>query len=86
MLKISDFFKRIQNTYTQELFIRSVIIAAIKKYAHFDVSTESIHFKSSTVILKGVTATQKSQIFIKKKQILDEIHSVEMKKHITDIA
>jgi hypothetical protein len=85
MFNIAGFFKRIQNTHTKELFIRSIIGAAIKKYTSNEVPIESITFNSSTVILKNVSQSLKSAIFVKKQSILKEINSEQTIRIVSDI-
>ncbi|MEK7641986.1 MAG: hypothetical protein AAB365_03280 [Patescibacteria group bacterium] len=85
MLKISEFFKRIQGKHSKELAVRSTVAEAIKKHARFDIPLEYIDFSSSTAILKGITAMQRSQIFIKKQTILSEINSQQSIRVVTDI-
>ncbi len=85
MLKISDFFKRIQNKYSQELYVRSVIQASLKKYINLEVPLESISFKSATIVLKGIPQVARSQIFIKKQTILDDIKANQDIRVVSDI-
>ena len=85
MLKISDFFKRIQNRHTQELFIRSVIQSALKSCAGVEVKIEAIRISSSTVTLKGVSQSERSQVFIKKQKIIDEINVGQTIRNIVDM-
>lgn len=85
MLKISEFFKRIQGKHAQKLLVHSVISSAIQKHAQFDISVENIDISSNTAILKGLTAMQRSQVFIKKQMILAEINSQQTVRVIADI-
>ena len=85
MLSISQFFKRIQNKHSKELFVRSVIQAAIKKYAGVEVLLEDITFGSSGVVLKNVSGAARSQVFIKKQAIIAEINAGQDIRHIGDV-
>ncbi len=85
MLKIADFFKRIQNKHSQELFIRSTIQASIKKYTKVELPIESISLKSGIVSLKGISQTARSQVFIKKQAIIEELNSTQTIRIVTDI-
>jgi hypothetical protein len=85
MLKISDFFKKIQNKHTQELFIRSIIQSALKSCAGIDVTIESIGINSGTVTLKGISQSERSQIFIKKHKIIEAINIGQTIRKVTDM-
>lgn len=85
MLNIGEFFKKIKNKHSQELFIRSTIKDVIKKHTKIELAIESISLKSSTVSLKGVSQTARSQMFIKKQIIIDEINAVQTIRKITDV-
>lgn len=85
MLNIGQFFKKIQNKHTKELFIRSVVKDVIQKYVGVEVPVESISFKSDTVVLQGVSQTAKSQIFIKKQAIVQEVNSKQNIRRIVDV-
>lgn len=85
MLKIADFFKKIQNKHSQELFIRSTIQTSIKKYTQVELPIESISIKSSSILLKGISQTERSQVFIKKQIIIQELNTIQKIRLITDI-
>lgn len=85
MLNIGQFFKKIQNKYTQEFFVRTVIKEQIQKYIGIVVPIEDISIKSGDVILKNISQTGRSQIYIKKQALLHGINSAQQSKKITDI-
>jgi hypothetical protein len=85
MFNISEFFKKIQNKQTQGLFVRQVVSDSIKKYAQFSASPEQIEYNSTTIILKNISSAQKSNIFIKKQQIISEINRQQSILFVTDI-
>lgn len=85
MLKISEFFKKIQSKHTQELFVRSIIQSILKKYLSIEVPVENISFKSDSIILKGISQVARSQIFIKKEFIIKDINIDQSIKKFSDI-
>lgn len=85
MLNISQFFKKIQNKYTQELFVRTVIQEQIKKHIGIAVPIEDITVKSGEVLLKNISQTGRSQIYIKKQALLQGINGAQQSKKIGDI-
>ena len=85
MLNIGQFFKKIQNKYTQELFIRTLIKEHIQKHIGIVIPVEDISFKSGDIILKNISQTARSQIFIKKQALLQRINEVQQAKKIGDI-
>ena len=85
MLSIKEFFKKIQGTRAKEYFIRSVVVAAVKKYSSVDVPIEAVSFSSSDVVLKGINQTARSVIFTKRTEIIKEINTVQSDRIITDI-
>ena len=85
MIGLKDFFKKIQNRHTTELFVRSVIQSSVKKHTGVEVSLDSISFSSSSVVLKDLSSGLKSAIFIKKNAILSDINSGQGNKVVTDI-
>ncbi len=85
MLKISEFFKKIQNRHTKELFVRSVVRDSLKKIVNVEVPVEAISFKSSIAVLKDVSQSARSQIFIKKQTIIQEINSLQSIRIVEDI-
>lgn len=85
MFNIGQFFKKAQNKHTQELFIRSTIKDAIQKQTNIEIPIEAISFTSQTLILKGISQGAKSQIFIKKQLILQEINTKQNIRKILDV-
>lgn len=85
MLNISQFFKKIQNKQAQENLVRSVVCDAIKTYARFEVDVDKIGFNSDAATIEGLTATQKTQIYIKKQAILAHVNNAQSVRIIRDI-
>lgn len=83
--KIGDFFKRIQNLHTKEIFVRTIIKESIKKTTSVDIPVENIVFSGSTASLKGISQAARSAIFIKKHKILEDINSSQDVRKIQDI-
>lgn len=85
MLNISQFFKKIQGKYNQEILLRSTIKEVIRSQSGVDVPLESINYKNGLVTLAGLTQTARSQVFIKKQAIIEQINSRQNTKTVTDI-
>jgi len=76
MFGISGFFKNIQNSFTKEVVLRSLIKQAIKKHTGADIPIENIVCKNGVVNLKNTNSSALSAIFIKKNQILSELKDI----------
>lgn len=85
MLNIGQFFKKIQDKYNQEILLRSTIKEAIRSQSGVDVPLESVNYKNGLVTLAGLTQTARSQVFIKKQAIIEQINSRQNTKTVTDI-
>lgn len=85
MLSIGQFFKRIQNKHSKEVFVRIVVVEAIQKHAGVQISTEAVTFSSDQITLKNISPVARSQIFIKKQAILTEIMTQQEIKNLTNI-
>jgi hypothetical protein len=85
MLNIGQFFKKIQNRQTKELFARTAAKEAIQEQSGVVVRVEDMSFKAGALVLKGLSQGARSQIFIKKQAILEQIRAKQQIKVITDI-
>ena len=85
MFGIGDFFKKVQSSYTKELFIRTCIIEAIKETVHIDVPIAAVAFKGSVVTLNNTSQSLKSAVFIKKQSILKKINEKQQIRAVTDL-
>lgn len=85
MFGIGDYFSKIKNSFTQELFIRKAICDAIKEVTGADIPIEGVKFKSGTVNVSGVSSELKSTIFIKKRAILEKIGQKQNIRTVNDI-
>lgn len=84
-LGIGQFFKKIRGKYEQEIFLRTVIKEAIQSQSRVIVSLGSVNYKNGTVILADLTQTARSQIFIKKQAIIEQINNQQKVKKVIDI-
>ena len=75
MFNIGQFFKKIQNRHTQELFIRSVIQDSITQNTGAKIPLEDITLSSGVITLKNISSGLKSVVFIKKQKILNTINT-----------
>lgn len=82
MLNIGQFFKRIQNKHTQELYLQEIIKGAIQKYTGMSVEFERV---GSEIKIKKASAALKSHLFIKKEAILTEINSQQQTIIMTEL-
>ncbi|MFA6601419.1 MAG: hypothetical protein WCT02_00955 [Candidatus Paceibacterota bacterium] len=73
MFGIGHYFKRVQNSFTKEVLLRSLIKEAILKVVSVDIPIESISCKNGVVTLKGISSGARSAIFVKKAVILKEV-------------
>jgi hypothetical protein len=85
MFGISEFFKKIQGSYTKEILIRNAIKEAILHQTGADIPITAVIFKSDTVMLTGVSQSLKSAIYIKKQAILKEIADKQDVRVVNDI-
>ncbi len=85
MKSISEFFSRIQNKQVRESFVLEIIRDAVKKHSNIDLDLASVSFKGKSVVLKGLGQAAKSQVFVKKPLILNEIGGRSVPRVITDI-
>jgi hypothetical protein len=85
MKSIGDLFARIKNLQTKEVFLRTAIQQALKKAANIDCAVGDVSFKGSSVVVKNVSQTAKSQMFMKKGAILKEIALQIPDRTISDI-
>lgn len=85
MLNIGQFFKKIQNKHTKELFARTVAKEAIQEQSGVIVRVEDMSFKAGALILKGLSQGARSQVFIKKQAILEQIRAKQQIQVVVDI-
>jgi len=85
MLSIGKFFERIQNVRMKGYILRKVVQESMKNHVGLEVPMEAISIHSSAVILKNVSQSLRSAIFIKKGSVLKEINEKQTVREITDI-
>jgi hypothetical protein len=85
MQGISEFFKRIQGNYAREIMVRQAVREAVLKHTGADLPIASIIFKSTTVMLKNISHSARSAIYVKKPAILKDISEKQNIRIIKDI-
>ena len=70
MKEISEFFGKFRNVALKELNKREVICSVIEKVVHQKIEINDIELKNGTIVIRGNQGL-KSEIFLKKKTILD---------------
>jgi len=85
MLGIGSFFKKIQNAYSKEFFLRTAVQQALKKYVTIEIPLGNIDCSTGIVNLKAISQALRSQIFIKKTLIIQEINRVQDMRKVSDI-
>lgn len=73
MKKISSFFDKFQGRIAGQVQNLVIIIEIIKKHTGIEVEMKNISISAGILRLK-ISSIEKSQIFIKKTQILKEIN------------
>lgn len=82
MQGISGFFDKFKNTALRELNKREVIISSIFSATKQKIDIKDINIKEGIVVIKG-NQSLKSEIFLKKRVILDLINKKGIK--VSDI-
>lgn len=72
MKEISSFFDKFKNIALKEISKREAICSSIEKITKLKVEIKDISIRDGVVSLKGGSLL-KSEVFLKKKQILDLI-------------
>lgn len=85
MKNIGQFFSILQNKHAKELFTRSFVSEALLKYAKIEVKPENVTFKGRVLMIQGLSQIEKSEVYIKKTQILAEINPKLGNRQVTDI-
>ncbi len=85
MFNIGDFFKRVQNVRMKGVLVQNVVAEAVQKIVSYPMKPEDIIISSTVATLKGISSIVRSEVFIKKQLLLDEINSKQDIKKITDI-
>ncbi len=85
MIGFGDFFKKINNSFSKEIILRTTIKGVIKKHTNIEIPIEDISVKSNIVSFKKISQAARASIFIKKGVIIDELIRVNNLTNITDI-
>lgn len=85
MFNIAKFFSRIQNTRLSELTARQKIVEILVKLTSVTVQLGDISFKDGVLIIQKISQVAKSEIFIKKQIIIDEVNKLQIAHVIQDI-
>ena len=85
MLSIGQFFKKIQNKHSKEMFERTIVAGVIQKHTNIPIKPEEISFSSDTIVIKNMSSAARSAIFIKKQIILKDISDQQSIKTFTNI-
>lgn len=85
MFEISNFFKKIQNSFSKEVVFRTEIKKTIKEYVGIDIDIENISCKNGIINLKNINQTALSAVFIKKTKILETLRQFYKREYIKDI-
>lgn len=85
MFNIGDFFKRVQNVRMKDVYIRNIIVEAIQKITGVKIKPEDIIISSTVATVRGISSVMRSEIFIKKQLLLEEINSKQDLKKITEV-
>jgi hypothetical protein len=70
MQEISKFFDRIRNIALQELHKRESISSALSKSLNIKLNPQDFEYNNCVITVKG-SGVLKSEIFLKKKNIID---------------
>jgi len=70
MQEISKFFDRFRNIALKEMYKRESISAALNESLKMKLDPKDFEYKNNTIVVKG-SGVLKSEIFLKKKTIID---------------
>jgi len=85
MKDIKDLFAVMYRWRVRDAADRLIVKEVMRGKAGIDVPEGSINFKGRTIALSGVGQAAKSQIFIKKRALLEEIAARLPHRKISDI-
>ena len=85
MFNINQLLDRMRILRNSDIGLRVSVQTALKKCVGVDVPVESVLIKSGKVSLKNLPSAAKSEIFLKKSRILEEIKSSIGSDKIKDI-
>lgn len=85
MKSISEFFKKINDTHTKEIALRSSIQSSIKEITDIDIPVTSISVKTGIVSFKSIPHAARSVIYINKQKIINQINNNLTQNKISEI-
>lgn len=74
MFNIRQFLQRASNRQTKSHFLRLNVQDTIKKYLNLDIPLEDISTKGQKIIIKNLSQSARSSLYIKKSSILEDIN------------
>jgi hypothetical protein len=85
MFNISQILDRVRSLRESNIGKRMVVKNTINKFVSIDIPVEQIEIKSSKVFVKNISQAAKSEIFLKKAAIIEEIAATLKNNRIKDI-
>ena len=77
MLAIGDLFAKIKGLQAREMLFRTMVCQAIKSRSGIDIEPQAVQHSKGRVTIKGISHSAKSQLFMKKMQIIEEINKLQ---------
>ncbi|MDE2038333.1 MAG: hypothetical protein KGI69_03910 [Patescibacteria group bacterium] len=85
MKSIKEFFAKARERQARELAPREIIRKSLKAKAGVDVPVGAIGFKGDNAVVKGMSASARSAVFVKKAAILADIAAQGCPRKVSDI-
>lgn len=85
MYNIGEFFKRIQSVRMKNVLIQNTVAEVVREIVSYNIKPDDIVVSGTVVTLKGINSAVRSELFIKKAKLLEEINSRQTLKNITDL-
>jgi hypothetical protein len=85
MFGIGHLLKRMQNRQTREYFVRERVREAVREATKVDIIVENIKINGSVVSFLNLNQSAKSEVYIKKQQLLKLINSLQDIVVVTDL-
>lgn len=85
MFNISDFFSRVKSVHTRDTLLKQSVIEVVKNQTGLLLNNESIQVNSTIITIYPISPVEKSQLYIKKQAIIEELNIIQKIRNITDI-
>lgn len=85
MFNIDSFLGRIRSITGQETILRSLVMDSINNIAPFIVEANQVSIKGGIISIKKLSATAKTELFLKKELILNNINSKQSARKFSDL-